>query len=165
MHGAVIGRQHTNIRVVPVVEEPPEDGHQSIQDRYPSIERQLRYLGSRELSISIAELDDSRVLAGGIGFRKHAVVAVLVDIVLDRLGVLKVYRVGEDEVLGSCSRIVRQDELPNVLFLAKTSFDELGLADADFLRGIRAGVDPDQVLVLPLEDDKADNGVVIARVG
>lgn len=121
-----------------VVEEAPEHDDQRIENRYSSIEWQFGYLGCRELSIRVAKFDDSGVVVCGVLVRKHAVVARLLDFVLDRGSIFQVYSVSEDEVLGLLGRIGCQDELSDVLLLAEPVFDLLLLADTDFLSSMSA---------------------------
>lgn len=161
----LVGEQHTDIRMMLVVKETPEDYYQSISNRNSSIEWQLGYLCSRKLSECIAELDDGIIFIGGVFLGKHAVVTRLLDIVLDRLGVLQMHRLAEDQALGLLGRVLIQDIISNVLLITEAGFDEGRVTDSDFLRGIIARVDPNQILVFPLEDDKADNGVIFALVG
>lgn len=116
-----------------VVEKAPEHGDQCIEDRYPSIEWQFGYLGCRELSIRVAKFYDSRIVVCGILVCKHAVVTCLLDLVFDRLRILQMYCVGEDEVLGFLGRVGSQNKFSDVLFFAEPVFDLLLLADTDFL--------------------------------
>lgn len=88
-----------------VVEEAPENGDQCVENRYSSVERQFGYLGGWELAKSVAEFDDGSVVVRRVLVRKNAVVACLLDLIFDRLGILQVYCVGEYEVLGLLGRI------------------------------------------------------------
>lgn len=90
------------------------------------------------------------------------------------------YCVSEYEVLGFLGGVGCQNELSDVLFFAEAVFDLLLLAYPDFLcsvsdpffdssqtvspylGGIWAWVYANQILVLPLKDDQADDGVLIA---
>lgn len=123
----------TYIGVVLVVEEAPENSHEEIEDRYSSIKRQLGDLGTRKLAISIAELSDGRILARSELVREDTVIASIFDVVLDRLRVLQVDGLGEDQVLGFLSRVWREDELSNILLFAESGLDVLLLADSSFL--------------------------------
>lgn len=116
-----------------VVKEAPEHGNQCVENGYSSVEWQLRYLGGWKLSKGVAEFDDGRVVVGGVLVREHAVVAGLLDLIFDRLGIFQVYCVGEYEVLGLLGRIGCQNKLSDVLFFTEPILDLFFLADADFL--------------------------------
>ena len=89
-----------DIRTVLEVQETPECQHQGVQDGDAAIEWQLGDLCSRELSIGVPELDKRLVLIGRILVREHAVVASVLDLVLDWGRFLEMDGVGEDNVLG-----------------------------------------------------------------
>lgn len=64
-----------------------------IDYRETSIERQLRYLGCWKFTICISKLDNGFVIMSRIGESAHAIEPSILDRIINRDGVLQVYRI------------------------------------------------------------------------
>lgn len=116
-----------------IVEEAPENSHEEVENGDPSIEGELGYLGTRQLAICIAEFYHSLVVARSILVCEDAVVTSVFDVIFNRLRVLEVNGLGENQVLGLLCRIRRQDKLSNVGLVAESGLDILLFTDTSFL--------------------------------
>ena len=103
--------------------------YQGVENGHSTIERKLRYLSSRQLSVSIAEDGHRCVFVTSEGLRQNAVVAGLFDRVGLDMGLVQMYGLGHDEVLGLFRELIGRsdDEFTLVALLAQASLD-LGIA-------------------------------------
>lgn len=119
--------------MVLIVKKAPINSHEEVEERYPSIKRQLGNLSSRKLAIRVPKLDNSLVLGSSEFVRKHTVVTSILNVVFVRLCVFQVDRFGENQVLGQFGGVGREDELSNVVRFAESGLDVLFLTYSSFL--------------------------------
>ena len=114
-----------------VVHEPPKDCHQSIQNRHSSVEWQLWDDGRCQLAVGVAELDDGiKLVCSAVDLCKDAVIAGILDRVLDGRRGIEVHGRRLDLVVGFRGNVAGRDELALLVLVAVLVLD--GLRGADF---------------------------------
>lgn len=161
------------------VEEAPEDANDGVDNSHASVERQLRNLGGRKLAVCIPKLGNGPVFLAFLGKRLDAVVSGLLNGVVHGQAVLlrDVDGLGANDALRGLLGVVGNDELAEMSSVAVMLCYGIIVADVFPLSlNQLPGLSPDggathvhvvrirrlakQVLVLPFEDQEANNGVL-----
>lgn len=112
------------------VKKAPITRKECIDDGHATVERQLRNLCSLKLSIGVAPFDDSLVVVCVVDVGKDAVIARLLDGVVNRASTVEVNGLGENQGLGLFIRLWAQDEFADICLITETILDKVFVTDA-----------------------------------
>lgn len=123
----------TDIVAVLVVTEGPVPQKDGVDNGHGAVKGKFGNLGRRQLAKGVAELGDGRVLLGAEGAGDDAVVASLLDRVLDDLGLLEVDGGRDDIGAGLVGGVGRGDKLAELFLVAVALIDKVLRTDRENL--------------------------------